>query len=421
MELFHEFAVALSVGLLIGFERGWHGRLAEEGQRIAGIRTFGLISLLGGVWTLLGQEMGELLLGFGFLGFAGVLIAAHIVGIGRARDYGITTVVAALLAFALGGLAVRGHMAVAGALAVVATLLLGLKPELHRWLRHVEKQEVLAALKLLLISVVLLPVLPNRGYGPWDTLNPYEIWWLVVLIAAIGFVGYVAIRLLGPRLGSLATGLLGGLASSTAVTLNFSRMGKKNAAMHSVLAAGIVAAAATMFPRVLLEVSVVHPELLERLWIPMVVMTAISYASVPWLWRLGRRDGGEKPQMALPNPFELKPALQFGALLVAIMLLSKALQVWFGDTGVYLLALLSGITDVDAITLSLARLSRESLDMEVAARGIVIAAVTNTLAKSALVMLIAGGAMGWRVGVVFGATAIGGLTALMLAPAGIGT
>lgn len=414
MDLFREFAVALAIGLLIGFERGWRGRLAEEGQRVAGIRTFGLISLLGGSWTLLGQEVGDIVLGLGFLGFAGVVIAAHVIGIGRARDYGITTIVAALLTFALGGLAVHGEMAVAGAVAVVATLLLGLKPELHSWLRHVEKQELLAGLKLLLISVVLLPVLPNEGYGPWNTLNPYEIWWLVVLIATIGFVGYFAIKLLGPRLGSLATGLLGGLASSTAVTLSFSRMGKKNPAAHSLLAAGIVAAAATMFPRVLLEVSVVHADLLAQVWLPMVVMTVISYGAVPWLWKMGGHEGGAQPQMSLPNPFELIPALQFGALLVAILLLSKAFQVWLGETGVYLLSFASGITDVDAITLSLARLSRGSLEMEVAARGIVIAAITNTLAKSALVMVIAGGAMGWRVGVVFGVTAVGGLLALML-------
>lgn len=416
MELFREFAVALSIGLLIGFERGWRGRLAEEGQRIAGIRTFGLISLLGGVWTLLGQEMGDALLGFGFLGFAGVIIAAHVVGVGRARDYGITTIVAALLTFALGGLAVRGHMAIASAVAVVATLLLGLKPELHRWLRHVEKEELLAALKLLLISVVLLPVLPNRGYGPWDTLNPYKLWWLVVLIAAIGFVGYFAIKLLGPRLGSLATGVLGGLASSTAVTLNFSRLGKKSPSMHSLLAAGTVAAAGTMFPRVLLVVSVVHTDLLYQLWLPLVVMTVISYAAVPWLWRAGKKRDEEPPSVALPNPFELIPALQFGALLVVIMLLSKAFQVWFGETGVYLLAFFSGISDVDAITLSLAQLSRESLSMDVAARGILVAAITNTLTKSALVMLIAGGAMGWQVGIVFGATALGGVAALMLGP-----
>ena len=263
-----------------------------------------------------------------------------------------------------------------------------------------------------LVRVVLLPVLPNEGYGPWDTLNPYELWWLVVLIAGIGFVGYFAIKTLGPSLGSMTTGLLGGLASSTAVTLNFSRLARRNPSTQSLLAAGVVAAAATMFPRVLLEVSVVHADLLTRLWVPVGVMMLISYASVPWLWRSGKKSVQTQPDIALPNPFELKPALQFGALLVAIMLLSKAFQVWLGETGVYLLALASGISDVDAITLSLARLSRESLDMDVAARAIVIASITNTLTKSALVIAIAGGTMAWRVGIVFALTALGGLTAI---------
>ena len=414
MEIFERLAVALALGLLIGLERGWEERAAAEGTRVAGIRTFALTAILGALWAILAQDLGPDLLGFAFLAFSALLISAHWIVARRGGDYGITTVVAALITFVLGALAARGEMVVAAAAAVVTTILLGLKPVLHGWLRHLQRVELFATFKLLLISVVMLPLLPNRGYGPWQVLNPYQIWWWVVLIAAIGFVGYFAIRFLGTRLGILLTALFGGLASSTAVTLNLSRIGHRDARIHSLLAAGVVAAAATMFPRVLLEVSVVNSAILPQVLWPLLAMTAVSYLSVPLLWRSGRRS--QPPQdLGLSNPFELLPALQFGALLVAIMLLSRAFQEWFGDAGIYLLAGFSGLSDVDAITLSLSRLAHHELAPQVASRGIVIAAMVNTATKGALVAFIAGGRMAIRVGLAFSVAVFCGALVLLFA------
>ena len=413
MELFERLAVALALGLLIGLERGWEERSAAEGTRVAGIRTFALTAVLGALWTILAQELGETLLGFAFLAFSALLISAHLITAWRGGDYGITTVVAALVTFALGALAAQGEVVIAASAAVITTVLLGLKPVLHGWLQHLHRVELFAAFKLLLISVVMLPLLPDKGYGPWQVLNPYEIWWWVVLIAGIGFVGYFAVRLLGTRLGILLTAFFGGLASSTAVTLNLSRVGRRNGRIHSLLAAGVVVAAATMFPRVLLEVSVVNRSILPQVLWPVLTMTVIAYLSVPLLWRSGSRS--HQPQdLELSNPFELMPALQFGVLLVAIMLLSRAFQAWFGDAGVYLLAGFSGLSDVDAITLSLSRLAHNGLAPEVAARGIVIAAMVNTATKGTLVAVIAGGRMAFRVGLAFLATVLGGALVLTL-------
>lgn len=383
--------IALALGLMIGSERGWQERRAEEGSRVAGIRTFGLIGLLGGLWALLAQDMGETLLGFAFLGLTIVLVIAYRQGQQEGHDVGITTLIAALITFALGAFTVRGYAAPAAAGAVATTVLLSLKPTLHRWLSNLEAEEFYAALKLLLISVVLLPVLPNQGYGPWGVLNPYHIWWMVVLIAGLSFAGYIAMKAVGAERGILLTGLLGGLASSTATTLTFARLAR-HIRLGRVLAAGTLVASATMFPRVLVEVTVINPQLLPALIPPLGLMTLTSIVYGLWLWRRhrGQPHTGKLP---LHNPLELKSALQFGLLLSVILVLAEAFRAWQGDTGIYLLAFVSGIGDVDAITLSMARMSTQDLPAEVAERAILIATLTNTLMKGVLVITIAGGEM----------------------------
>lgn len=396
MEIFQRLAVALALGLLIGIERGWHERTSAEGQRMAGVRTFGLISLLGAVWAQLADELGDVLLALAFLAFAGLVTAGHILDARSDRDFGITTAVAALLTFALGAVAARGHLSIAAACAVVVTTLLGLKPQLHHWLEQLEQRELYAIFKMLLISVVLLPVLPNEGFGPWQALNPFEIWWLVVLIAGISFAGYFAIRIAGGRRGIVITGLFGGLASSTAVTLSFARLGRENPGTQTLFTAGVLLAAGTMFPRMLLEVSVVNRALLPDVSLPLLGMMVVTYLAVPLLLFGGVRKRPIDP-VTIRNPFELLPALKFGLLLVAVILAAEGFQQWFGQRGLYAVAAISGITDVDAITLSVARLARGELSNTVAAQTIVIAASVNTLVKGLIVSFICRGPMAWQV------------------------
>jgi uncharacterized membrane protein (DUF4010 family) len=380
---------------------------------LAGLRTFGLVGLLGGVWGLLAHELGPVLLGFAFLGLAGVVVLAHLQTVRREGDLGVTTAVAALVTFSLGGLTTLGFAVPAAASAVIVTILLGLKPVLHDWLRRISQDELAAVLKLALISVVILPVLPNRGFGPWDALNPYAIWWMVVLIAGISFVGYFAVRIAGPRRGLPLTGLLGGLASSTATTLSFSRIGRRQPNLHTLLAAGITLSAATMFPRMILEVAVVRPGLLPVVAPTLAAMTVLAYAGAWLVWRATGQSDGTGGDVALKNPFELGPALQFGLLLAGVLLLAEGARVWLGDAGIYLLSAASGLSDVDAITLSLARMTGEGLDAEVAARGIVLAAVVNTGVKAGLVAVVAGWRMGGRVAALFAAPALAGVLVLL--------
>jgi uncharacterized membrane protein (DUF4010 family) len=413
-QAFYNLGVALALGLLIGVERGWKAREQAEGQRVAGVRTYGLIGLLGGATALLTQHLGALLMGLMFVAVTGALTAVYVANLTHdEEDVGITSLVAGLLTFVFGALAGHGEVAIAGAAAVITTLLLGYKPLLHHWVGALEGKELRAGLKLLLISVVLLPVLPNRGFGPWQALNPYEIWWMVVLIAAISFVGYFAIKLGGARNGTVFTGLFGGLASSTALTLHFSRMSRGNTTLAPMLATGILLACGTMFPRMFLLAGILNVQLLRPLLVPTVIMALLVYAPGLFYW-WSSRHGKSGETARLSNPLEIKTAVSFGVLLAAVMLLGRALQAWLGEAGVLLLATASGVADVDAITLSLARMSQDELAIRVAATGIVIAGAVNSLVKGGMATVIGGRQVGLRVGLPLMASAIAGLSASWL-------
>lgn len=388
--LMERLAVALAIGLLIGLERGWKTRGMEEGQRVAGVRTFGVIGLLGGLSAVLTLLTGPVTLAAALIGAGGLLGINHWYTLQRGEDVGSTTVVAALATYALGALAGFGALSVAGSAAVVLTLLLGAKAPLHGFVARLEEKELMAAIQLLVISVVLLPILPNAGYGPYGALNPYRIWWMVVLIAGLSFLGYVAVRIAGARRGVLLTGLLGGLASSTVTAVNLARLSRASAdaAAHPLLAAGAVAAVATMYPRVLVIVAVAAPALVARLALPLGLAMAAALAAVAWRWRHGAALSD--PHALQPrNPFELGVALQFAVLLTAVMLLARGLQDWAGEAGLLALAAASGLGDVDAITLSLASMMRDGeATVPLAAAGTVVAVVANTLVKPVLVAVI---------------------------------
>jgi uncharacterized membrane protein (DUF4010 family) len=408
IELLRNLGVALALGLLIGVERGWHLRKVPEGGRVAGMRTFGLIGLLGGLSALIGEQLGGWFATGALVAVAAGLMLPHWQAVKAERDVGMTTEVAALVTFCLGALAVEGHLAIAAAVAVVATLLLGLKPTLHRWLERVEERELLAALQLLLISVVVLPVLPDEGFGPYDALNPYQIWWMVVLIAGLSFAGYVAVKIAGTQRGIVLTGIFGGLASSTAVTLTFSRFGQKHRDLHGPLATGVILSWTVMYARMAVLVAVTAPSLLPQLIPPLGLMAIVGLVA-GWLL-LRRANAAELPEHELTNPFEFGMALRFGALLAVVILVSHALKDWLGDAGLLVVAFVSGLADVDAITLTVGKLAGASMAPAVALGALLLAAVANTLVKCAMVVGIAGGAMGrWVVAVVAAMLAAGAL------------
>ena len=386
---------ALAIGLLIGIERGWKSREAKEGERVAGLRTYGLAGLLGGSAGLLSQYLGAIIFGFIFLGFSVAIMVAYAIQRRSSGDASITSIISILLTFVLGALATAGHVNLAASAAVITAVLLRFKDVLHGWLRGLEAHELHAALQLLLISVVLLPILPDQGYGPWQVFNPYETWWMVVLISSISFIGYFIMKIAGPDKGVILTALAAGMLSSTALTLHFSRLAKEHKEMKSLLAAGILVACGTMFPRVVLVSTLINPALFEAIVFPMAIMALITFLLAALMWHQ-RTDYQPSKLTHVSNPLELKSALFFGVILVLVALLGKAVIHFFGETGIYLLAALSGIADVDPINLTLSRMSGVELSIEVAVLGIVIASVSNTLVKALLALFIGGVGVGIR-------------------------
>ncbi|MEQ1529748.1 MAG: MgtC/SapB family protein [Methylococcales bacterium] len=394
---FKLLAIALAIGLLIGLERGWRTRTRSEGMRVAGLRTYGLISLLGGLCALLAQQVGTILLAAAFLALTAVLLVAYHRSLDKFEDFSITSLVASLITFILGALTMFGHTSLASASAVVITSLLSFKPLLHGWMNKLTEHELTATLKLLLISVVILPILPDQGYGPWAALNPYQIWWMVVLIAGVSYLGYFAIKIVGSHHGPVLIGALGGLVSSTAVTLNLSRLGAQQPSTHLALSAGILTACATMFVRTLLLTFVLNPVLFQALLPTLAIMSSGTYLMAFWFWRHSRFFQADN-DVSLENPFQLVMALKFGLFLLIIMLLSKSLNAYFGDMGAYVLAAASGIADVDPITLTMSRMSKEGLAVNVSAMAILIAVSVNSGFKSMLALVVGGKAIGLRVG-----------------------
>lgn len=378
-----QLLVALSIGLLIGLERGWSGRKEDEGDRIAGIRTFSLIGLLGGVWALLSIELNEWIIAIAFLAVSTLIIAAHILDVREDSDVGVTTAFAMMLTFALSAWAIFGNELQALGVTVIVMALLGYKPVLHKWLRKMNTKELYATIKLLIISVVLLPLLPDQGYGPWQALNPSWVWLMVVLITGLSFLGYFAIKIAGNRVGTLVTAITGGLASSTAVTISFAQFAREYK-VKVIFMAGVMISSSIMFIRVLIEVAVVNPDLLSSLWIPVSIMFTGMVAGGWWLWKFTPNSNGSDKKLELKNPFQISTALKFGVLLALILMLSEGMQEWFGDEGVYLLSVASGLMDVDAITLSLSKMAKDDLSHSVAVLGIVLAAATNTIVKGAI-------------------------------------
>jgi uncharacterized membrane protein (DUF4010 family) len=405
--------VALAVGLLIGLEREWRQRGDEASH--AGLRTFGLIGLLGGLANVLNWSAGGWMLPAALLALAALLLADLKVGTVAAPSRDITTLVAALVTALLGALATSGEAQLAVAAAVVVTLLLNLKTRLHRWVEALSETEISAVLRLLVISLVVLPVLPNNGYGPYDALNPRIIWLFVVLVSTLSFVGYLAIRILGQRRGHLATGFFGGLVSSTATTAALARLGRRDATAVFSLASGIALANAVMAIRMTVVVAAIDPELAKAAAWPLGWAAAAALAMTLLLWQRGRQSTStETPE--IQNPFDLGPALRFAAVLAVTLVLAKFLEERYGQSGVQVLAAIAGLVDVDAITLTVARDTAQGASIPPAVTALLIAAFANSVFKGGLLVMSGGRLAAWGVSVLALMALAGGIAWLVPPP-----
>jgi|FEC22Drversion2_1045045.scaffolds.fasta_scaffold00008_26 uncharacterized membrane protein (DUF4010 family) len=397
VELFERLGLALAIGFLIGIERGWRERGEGEGGRTAGLRTFALSGLLGGLTALLARELGVAIFAVVFLGFAGAVTLFKWREAGKENDYSVTTVVAAMLVFVLGGYAVVGHIALAAAAAVVTAALLAFKTMLHRWVAALSWPEIRSAIVLLAMTFVALPLLPDRAFGPFGAFNPHAIWLLTVMIATVSFTGYVATRLVGERRGLVLTAFVGGLVSSTAVTLDMARRSRGPAADPKLLASGACLSGAVMFGRILVVAVLIE----QRLW-PFLAPAFVTAAAVAGLFgfaylRAGRSPAkGQSTIIALGNPFEFATVLRFGGLLALVMFLANALQAWFGPQSALWLAAAAGLADVDAVTLSMARGAGSTVPPTIAVLAILVVACANSVSKSVLSVVSGSSAFAWR-------------------------
>jgi uncharacterized membrane protein (DUF4010 family) len=320
---------------------------------------------------------------------AGLVFAGYwLTSKAQTDSFGLTTEIAAVIACLLGAMTMLGHRELAIGLGIVTAAVLAYKQPLHGLVGKLGWDDVYAGLRLLVATFIVLPLLPDRTLDPWDALNPYKLWLLVILISSLSLVGYVATRWLGPGRGTVLTGITGGLVSSTAVTLSFARRGQTEPHASASLACGILVAWTVMFARVLVMVLAVNRDLLPPLLPPFVAMGLVALAAA---WLLYRQSDAAAPAQDVPlkNPFSLTSAVKFGLLFAAVLLMVKLAQFYFPGGGIYALATLAGLTDVDAITLSMADFARTN-SATVAATAITLAALSNTVVKAGMVVSLGG-------------------------------
>lgn len=409
--LLGRMGLILLLGFLVGIERGWRFQEKKEGKRTAGIRTFTLIALAGGMWGILSEHFTDLMLGIALLGFIIIVMVGYYMHSKETGSLGLTTEMAAFITFTVGVAVIKGYIILSVSVTIVMVLILSIKPELHRWVKTIETKELYSGILFLIISAVLLPLLPNRGFGPWNVLNPFEIWLMVVLIAGISYAGYFSMKYLGRERGILFTSFTGSIVSSLAVTVTLARFSKEIES-KDLLTTGILIATFTALFRVLLLVLIFNPLLLQNVGPSVAMMAAAALVLSIWVWYKSERGKAGK-SFTLSNPLQLSTAVQFGLVLAVVLLLSEASRRWLGDTGVYGLSLITGMVDIDSITLSLLNMSGEQLVRGVAANGIVLAAVTNTLVKGAIFSFFIGIRDAWNLILFCGIIAAAGIPGLL--------
>ncbi len=407
VEPFASFALVLAVGFLIGLQREQSMSGEGQGRRtfVGGIRTFPLVALAGGVATFLARGLGPWVVVVTFLLLSVPVAIAYADDIRQGRDRGLTSETAFVVTFLLGALGlsegilppeVSRHFLVAS-LGVAVTALLSMKEALHQWAARISKGDLYATVKFLVVAVIILPLLPNRTWDPLEILNPFHIGLMITLIAGISFAGYVAFRTLGPGRGLAMTGLLGGLVSSTAVTLSFSGRARENSAIADACAAGMVLAWTVMCPRVLAAVAVVHPDLARRLALPLGAAALAGALASLLLYRRTRAARSEAAPVELKNPFELGPAVKFGGLFTLVLVLSKLAVNEWGGSGLVATGVLAGTTDVDAVSLTAAKLAHGGIALGTAALAVLVACGSNTLVKAGIAWTIGGWAFARKV------------------------
>jgi uncharacterized membrane protein (DUF4010 family) len=414
--LAQNFLIALLIGALVGIEREKHKNNAHPGS-FAGIRTYILFAQLGAVsaWLSLHLQTPWLFISALTAVSLIVLSAYYLENKNKAVALGLTSELSAITVCLLGGAVIFGFAEIAVSLAILTSAILAFREPLHGLVDKIGADDLYAGLKLLIASFIVLPLLPNETVDPWQALNPYKLWLLVILISGLSLVGYVAVRTLGVIKGTMITALTGGLVSSTAMTLSFSRNSKTEQDQDAInrLAAGILVSWLVMFARVLLIVAAVSVPLMQQVLWPLVGLAVVTALFAAGFFLAGRKVASGPAATAMPvqNPFSLWAAMQFALLFAVVLLLVKLAEHYAPGQGLYWLAALAGLTDVDAISLSLADYASRGQSLDVAAIAIGIAVLSNSVVKTAMVWVAGTQTLAVRISIVMLAL---GLAALLL-------
>lgn len=422
VDLLSHFAVALGIGLLIGIERGWRTRDERPGSRTAGVRTFTIIGLLGGTAGVLAEAAGRpltltggIVLGLCFAAFA-VTFALMCRDENLAdKKYSATTAIAGMLTFALAAYAMVGDMRTAGAAAVATVCVLASREPLHDWLSRIKEREIRSALILLAMTFIALPMIPDEPIGPFGGVNPHEIWIIAIVLAGVSFAGYVAVKTLGSRHGTMLAAAAGGLVSSTAVTASNARRAAAGEGTARLLGAGVALATAVSFARVIAIVAALKPELLKLIApaLTAAIVVAVAWALIAAYWRGGRDE--QDQTVEFKNPFAFWAVVGFAVLLAAIVLVGRALGENLGAAGAIVGALALGLADVDSVTVSMSRLTPQPLSLHDAALAILAAVVSNNFSKTAIGAVVGRGAFALEIGAMAFLCLIAGVGAFWLA------
>lgn len=409
-EILQQFGAALALATLVGLEREREA-IKNNVKVFGGIRTFPIIGLLGALTSYL-LGLSEFLALALFVAFSIFMVVAYFLSSKITKSVGLTSELAAFLVFLVGFIAAQGQYFFATTLTLVTLIFLSLKNPLHLLAEKVKKEEMQSTIKFMIVAFIILPLLPHKAYGPFEAFDPYVIWLMVVFISGISFVSYLAVKFVGSKKGIGLTGFLAGLVSSTALALSFSAQSKKNKNILNPYVFAILIASSAMFFRILIEVSAVNPDLLSHLIYPMATMGAIGVLGALFFWIKKEKTPQKLKSKALEmeSPFQLKPALKFGAFFAFILFISKAANFYWGNEGIYLAAFVSGLMDVDAITISMAQESADGkLAFDVATLAITIGAITNTFVKAGIFFVLGNKQVAWRISLVFVLMLIGGL------------
>jgi uncharacterized membrane protein (DUF4010 family) len=378
--------VALLGGLAIGIERQWSGHAAGPLARFAGIRTFSMLGLISGtagwLWTagLEGPATAVL------AGVGATIVAAYFAA--SRHDVDGTTEIAAFVVLVAGVLAGAGLRPVASGLIAVTALLLVEKTRLHNWVRALDREELRAGARFAVMAAVVLPLLPAGPFGPYDAIRPRLLWALVLFFSGFSFLGYVARRVIGPARGFVLTGTLGGVLSSTSVTLTSAELSRRHPEAGRALAAGTLGACAVLLPRVLATTGVLAPALARELWPAFVAPLIVGVLFVLREWRA---DGDIQPREQA-NPLQIKSALYMAALFQLVLFGVAIVTRKFGESGLYASATVLGLADIDALTVSMAQLTSSGTAAEVTARAVTIGVIANTCVKLGIAVGVGRGA-----------------------------